>query len=286
MPHLPFHQEQLEFVTRLAGQRSELLDPFFRFLNYFDTPYFFFVLIPAVWLGISYQWGLRIFYWFTLNSLIINFAKNSIGWPRPSTDLPAIGLYHPSSFGFPSGGALICMFLGGLLIYYWRTRAAWVIGSLYIFLVSFSRLYLGVHYPLDILGGWIIAWVMLVLFITLNDRIEGWIAKKGLYFTLLLSLAIPLAVMIAFPLPSVYFVMGSTIGIGLGAYFSLQYHLFLPAPKNLSEGIGRAFIGVAILFLIVLLLPGEKSFLKSLVSGLFMSLAASPIVRSMTRTTS
>lgn len=263
----------------LANHRIEWLDPLFRFLNFFDTPYFFFVLIPVIWLGFSYQWGLRIFYWSILNNFTINFAKNAIGWTRPSTDLPEIGLFHPSSFGFPSGGAQVAMFLGGLLIYYWRTPTAWVIGTSYILLLSFTRLYLGVHYPLDILGGWVFAWILIALFIFSKEPLEKWLAKKGLKFSFLLSLAIPLSLLLAFPQPSTYYSMGSALGIGIGTYFSLQNHLFLPKPKNLNEAIGRAFIGVATLFLIVFLIPGEKTFLPPLITGLFMSLAASPICK-------
>lgn len=263
----------------LANNRPEWLDPFFRFLNFFDTPYFFFVLIPVIWLGFSYKWGLRIFYWFILNNLVINWAKNAIGWPRPSTDLPEVGLLHPNSFGFPSGGAQVAMFLGGLLIYYWRTPTAWVIGIAYILLLSFARLYLGVHYPLDILGGWVLAWILIALFIFSKDPLEEWLVKKGLKFSLLLSLAIPLALILAFPKPSVYYPMGAALGVAIGTYFSLKNHLFLPKPKNLNEGIGRAFIGVAILFLILFLIPEEKTFFLPFIAGLFMSLAASPICR-------
>lgn len=279
MSPLPFYKQQLEFMVDLTCNRIEWLDPFFRFLNYFDSVYFFFILIPVIWLGFSYQWGLRIFYWFTLNNLIITFAKHSIGWPRPSTDLPEIGMFHPTSHGFPSGGAQVCMFLGGLLIYYWRTRAAWIIGSIYILLISFSRLYLGVHYPVDILGGWIFAWILLALFIVTKEPLEKWLIKIGLRACLLLSLAIPAAILILVPKPSILYVMGSMMGIGLGTYFSLQYHLFLPAPKTLNEGVGRSFIGIAILFLIVLLWPGHQSFAQSFTAGLFMSLATSPICK-------
>jgi membrane-associated phospholipid phosphatase len=279
MSDLPFHEEQLEFMADLASNRIEFLDPFFRFLNYFDSPYFFFVLIPVIWLGFSYKWGLRIFYWTTLNNLIINFAKNAIGWPRPSTDMPEIGFFHPKSYGFPSGGAEVAMFIGGILIFYWRTPAAWIIGTIYILLLSFARLYLGVHYPIDILGGWILAWIMLALFIFSKDPLDKWLKKKGLNFCLLLGLAIPLALSVAFPIKSVLYPMGSAVGVTIGTYFSLKYHLFLAAPKDLNEGIGRSFIGIAILFLIVFLIPGDHSFIQSFIAGLFMSLAASPICK-------
>jgi len=279
MSHLPFHQEQLEFMVGLTGNRIEFLDPLFRFLAYFDTPYFFFVLIPVIWLGFSYKWGLRIFYWFTFNNLLINLAKNAVGWPRPSTDLPEIGFFHPTSYGFPSGGAEVAFFLGGILIYYWRTPAAWFIGTIYILLLSFTRLYIGVHYPIDILGGWALAAIVLTLFIITKEPLENWLAKKGPTLTLPLSLGLPLALILAFPVPSIYYPMGSAIGVGIGTYFSLKHHLFLRKPANLNEGIGRSFIGIAMIFMIVMLIPGEQSFFKSWIAGLFMSVAASPICR-------
>src|ERR1700682_4176658 len=107
-----WHQEQLQFMIDLAQNRIAFLDPFFRFLNYFDTDYFFFLLIPLIWIGFSYQWGIRIFYWLTLNNAVNSAAKLIVGWPRPNTEIPEIGMFHPTSFGFPSGGAQSCMFLG------------------------------------------------------------------------------------------------------------------------------------------------------------------------------
>src|SRR5260221_9175590 len=134
---MPFHQEQLDFMIALSKQRIETLDPFFRFLNYFDTEYFFFALIPLIWFGISYKWGLRIFYLLFINNILIHFFKYFIGWPRPSTDLPELGIFHFDSHGFPSGAAQTAMLLGGMLIVYWKNRFSWVLGPVYILLISF-----------------------------------------------------------------------------------------------------------------------------------------------------
>jgi hypothetical protein len=236
-------------------------------------------LIPIIWLGYSYQWGIRIFYWFTFNNLMIHFAKTGIGWPRPSTDLAELGMFHPISNGFPSGGATMCLFLGALLIYYWKTRLAWALGLTYILLISFSRLYLGVHYPIDILGGWILASILLLLFFYLGPFIEKFLQKVGRRVSFLLSVAIPIAIMMIGRDAGTYFVMGSTLGVGLGVHASLAYKLYLPKPKNFNEGFTRSFIGIVALFMIVFLLPGKLSFAKSFGAGLFMSLLASPICK-------
>lgn len=277
MSDLPFHQRQLEFMIDLARNRVEFLDPLFRFLNFFDTAYFYYALIPLIWIGFSYKWGIRVYYWFCLNSFVNVGLKNSIGWPRPNVEMPELGLFHPTSFGFPSGGAQMAMFLGGLLIYYWRTPLAWTIGTVYILLISFSRLYLGVHYPLDVFGGWIAGLAVLVLFIVLKDPIEKWLVKQDLRHTLLLSLAIPLVIWILFPITEP--TAGTLIGVGIGIYFSLKNHLYLKAPKNLIEGFGRAFIGIAILVLIELLVAGKDVFYKTFLLGFFISLVASPLCR-------
>ena len=280
---IPLHREQLNFMIELAQSRPEFLNPFFRFLAYFDSPYFFFVLIPIIWLGYSYKWGLRIFYWFTLSNFFNSYLKYLVGWPRPSTDLPAIGMQHPLSNGFPSGGAQTCMFLGVIFIYYWRTPASWVVGSIYILLISFSRLYLGVHYPIDVLGGWVFGLALAGLMIKAKPHIEKYLMEKGLNFSLFLGFAIPILIMAISQSTQLNYVMGAAIGVNIGAHFSLKHHLFLPKPKNLIEATLRSLFGIATIFALVLFLGKEGTFAQSFYVGLFMSVAISPIWRELKR---
>jgi len=72
------------------------------------------------------------------------------------------------SYSFPSGHAMASSALAfSLIVIFWSTKWRWLVvaGSLaYVLVIGFSRLYLGVHYPTDVVAGWLVsaAWVALV----------------------------------------------------------------------------------------------------------------------------
>lgn len=80
------------------------------------------------------------------------------------------GFQEPSTYSFPSGHSMVSLSFYGVLcaIAAERTKsraaryAEWIAASAMIFLIGFSRVYLGVHYPTDVLGGYAAALVWIV----------------------------------------------------------------------------------------------------------------------------
>jgi undecaprenyl-diphosphatase len=94
-----------------------------------------------------------------LGSIIINrTAKVLLHRVRPHLwESPA----PEFDYGFPSGHAMSSMTLVAVLVILtWGSRWRWlvlIVGAIFALVIGWTRLYLGVHYPSDILAGWMVS---------------------------------------------------------------------------------------------------------------------------------
>ena len=113
-----------------------------------------------------------------INLIVITILNNLLKIiflrPRPNVN----NLILESGYSFPSGHSSTSMAFYGYLIYliYKYVNNKKIKISLIIFLslvivaIGLSRIYLGVHYASDVLGGFLLAIVYLIIFITITNK--------------------------------------------------------------------------------------------------------------------
>lgn len=126
------------------------------------------LVILGIILALAKQWRSLAFIAVTaLGSVVLNYlTKTLIARPRPY--LWDSSYHGPTNPAFPSGHALSSLMLGMILILLsWGSR--WqpltvIVSLIFALTIVWTRLYLGVHYPSDILGGWCLAigWTLAV----------------------------------------------------------------------------------------------------------------------------
>jgi membrane-associated phospholipid phosphatase len=121
-----------------------------------------------------------------LTPLAIELLKAAINSPRPHL-IPYPTLLRPGSdHGYPSGHALFSMVIFGWgavlasrhMTRSWERTAAVTACVAFIVGIGFSRLYLGVHWPNDVIGGYLYGLLLVLATAQSRARAEGGGPKK------------------------------------------------------------------------------------------------------------
>ena len=143
------------FFYNLAHQ-SATVD----WLIVFAAAYFpFVVAILAFWYLLFHRKSLRqfvlVFLTAGIAAIISKFLKILINTPRPEFILPDVqALFAKTSYAFPSDHATFFMALA-FAIFFLHKKAGYVF-MLFALLIGLARIAAGVHFPIDILGGFIL----------------------------------------------------------------------------------------------------------------------------------
>ncbi len=146
---IPFNVELFYLINH---SRNAMLDFFFSYFYILGKGY---VLCPAFLFVLLFQrhrWKLFLFS-VAIESFLVHFLKFLFHAPRPASLLQNVyllePLYHKS---FPSGDTAMAF----LLFSFFSEGAKWYLKVpllLYALLIAYGRIYLGVHFPLDVLAG-------------------------------------------------------------------------------------------------------------------------------------
>ncbi len=187
------NEASVPFLVWLQSFASDGLTSFFSLMSWLGVEYFYILFFPFLYWCVSKRWGIL-----TALSLIFSlYVGEMIKWAfkldRPPSP-PVVRLWEETSPGFVSTHAAPAAGVWGMMMVAVR-RWQWALPLFLLGLsVSLSRLYLGVHYPADVIGGWIVGLIGLYLVLKLaepwGERLARWPASRQLLAALLLIVAL------------------------------------------------------------------------------------------------
>lgn len=203
------------------------------------------LLISIIWIGLSRRQGIKLFYILMFSSLVNTMLKNVFQEPRPFLLDPTLGVIQVGGYGFPSGAAQSAVLLPGILLSCQRNKWSWLISANYFFWISLSRVYLGVHFPSDLLGGWLIGLALLLIYLYAFPTAERILDKCAMWISLAASILMPLILTYFFNSPTAIKLAGAAIGAGIGIFIFTWKKLYLDDPNNNIEMISRMVWGAS-----------------------------------------
>ena len=165
---------------RVYSMRSDKLTAFWKFITHSGDRYVVIILgiILLLIKSLREKYGVKFAIAALSSTALYQIMKYIFQRPRP--DL-ALRLIEQGGYSFPSGHSMNCLVSYGILIYlllrYCENRRlakllSFGLGLLTI-LIGFSRVYVGVHYPTDIIGGWSLGIAVLVAMIYAFEKFDS-----------------------------------------------------------------------------------------------------------------
>ncbi len=287
----PFLDWGIPIITWLQSL-GDWLTPVMEVFTFMGDEQFYMLILPVFVWWVDVGLGLRIGISLLMSAGINGSAKLIFGLPRPYWVSPEVlALSEGTTFGFPSGHSQNALVV-------WGRLAAWLKGGwgrfllvVLILLIAVSRMYLGVHWPTDVLGGWLIGGILLWLLVRFDEPVRRWMVSLSLSRQVTLVFLASLTILaigtgaylttgdriLAYPIPDgadpqtpddFITAAGTLLGMGVGAvllYDWGQFRTNVGWPKR----IGRYILGVVGLMGLYLGLSALFPSGETLVAGLF-----------------
>jgi len=201
-------------------------------------------LFPFVYWCVDEKKGLPLAVVLFISTWLNLALKFFFNQPRPFFESydPSVGIVGEIMGGFPSGHAQISLVMF-IILASWSiipglSRAVhFGIAAFLCLLIGFSRIYLGVHFPTDVFGGWLLGGLILAVYFMAGSRIEVWLKSHNPRIGLIAAAAIAFAMNMYRPSEYLLMPSGMILGLGIGYFLCRRYFDF---SASLKERTGAA----------------------------------------------
>lgn len=252
-----------EIIKSIQNFSNPFFDKFFQIITMMGEEYVLVVLMVIIFWCVNKELGYRLGF-ICLTSIIINtIVKDLFMVTRPIGEegIRSLRIETATGYSFPSGHTQIVSTLWVTLMLYIKKNWIYVTGTIIIILVGISRLYLGVHRPVDVLGGVIIA----VIWVIICNALLHYAEKDNKKY-LLLFILIPIIIGMFFTKsPAYYKIEGIFIGFYVGYLIEPKYIEFDVKGKY-NKQLVKIVIGLGIFFILKITL--KNIFMQTLITDL------------------
>jgi len=235
-------------LIQWTQQLSPALDTLFKAITTLGAEQAFLLLMPLVFWCLDKRRGVRLGLLLMLSAYLNAILKNLFDQPRPSADRVKV-MAEETSPGLPSGHSQNSITVYGFLAAQARRPQAWALAGLITFSVGWSRIYLGVHFPSDVLGGWLAGILVLALYLRVEPEIETRLRTWPWSYQLALAILLPLALFLVDADQDSAQLMGIVLGLMAGVLVEFRWVRF-SAVGPLWQRVSRFICGGAILIVV------------------------------------
>lgn len=237
------------------------------------------LLITLLYWGLDRRLAVRLVLLFTLSLFINTWAKQLVMEPRPyEFDARVLQLDHANGGGLPSGHTQSAVVVWGFLALWLHKRWATIVAVAAMILVPLSRMYLGMHFPTDLLGGYLLGGLLLWAFYRLEPRATARLDTLSRPWQIVLTGLLPALLLLTLSGSEELAPFGAAALLGA----SLGYHLLWPVARDELGGsavqrIARWLVGLgttALVGLGAIALPGMLATIGAGLMGVWMSVGA------------
>lgn len=272
---------------------SSTMRSIFKYVTYLGEPIVFIVIITILFIVYDKKYAKNLLLVLLIISYINEFVKDIFKDPRPATNVDAdeITTDNPTglvetSYGFPSGHTSSAVGTWGYIAYEFKDKpkplVVPIIMAVIMFLVSISRMIIGVHDLQDVVGGYFLGFVLLLLFIYLEppitEKFNSFSMNVKIILVVVVSIGLFLLGALIFPtsgtdlLPSPQIlpdtgnfamVGGAVLGFGIGYLLENEKIQYEPSKLNGKQKIIALVIGLALVFIVYFALEAFKGVFDS-----------------------
>lgn len=185
----------ITIIKFLQQFSNPFLDKLAEFITMTGEQYFSIGLIVVIYLCINKDLGYRLGFASLFSNAINNLIKNIFKVPRPigTRGVRSLRLETAGGYSFPSGHTQNVSVLWTNFMKNVKRRWIYILGTVMIISVALSRLYLGVHRPVDVFCGFLFGVICMFMVNMIFDCREDRSRICGLLILILVSLIITIA---------------------------------------------------------------------------------------------